>query len=173
MEVDVEPEFLFNLKDCSNLSELTLDMEHSESCAVQDSIFILSTLNPERMNHLGKIVLKYIYVDRWFDEEGQLASEDEAKDWEGLDALLARLANTSITARERRLEFTLVVLISDGNGRKMSMVRRWLPKVLPRFNELGLLHVHRHRGNRCRTVDDSRLHHDKPECLNEDFRDGS
>lgn len=82
-------------------------MEPSESCAVQDSIFVLSTLNPERTNRLEKIVLVY---DFWFDEEGQLTNEDdEAADWEGLDALLAQLANTSITARGRRLAFTVVV----------------------------------------------------------------
>lgn len=172
----VKPEYLFNLGDCPNLSELTLNMEPSEPCAVQDSIFVLSTLNPERTNRLEKIVLAYHYVDFWFDGEGQLTNEDdEDADWEGLDALLAQLANTSITARGRRLAFTVVVPRPYSNREItiMPTVRRWLPKVLPRFNELGLLHVHYEGGNRCRTVDDSCLHHDKPECLKEDFRDGS
>jgi len=53
----------------------------------------------------------------------------------------------------------------------LSTVRRWLPKLLPRFNELGLLHVHYTRDGRCRAVDDSCLCHDKPGCLAEDFKD--
>lgn len=174
-DIDVEPEHLFSLKGCSSLSELILDMDHSDTCAVRDSISILSTLSPERMNRLGKIVLRNSFVNQWFDEDDQPASEDDkAIDWEGLDSLLAQLANTSIAAREKRLTFTLVVreYFSDGPGKIMSTLRRWLPKLLPRFNELGLLHVHYDRGNGCQTIDDSCLHHDKPECLKEDFRDG-
>ena len=192
MEVDVEAEHLFSLEDCSNLSELTLDMESSESCAVRDSIFVLSTLDPARLGHLGKIVLRYSYVGRWFrdgqpcdwggkdgkadSEDGEADSEDDEaddkEDWEGLDTLLTKLAKASISTREKRLTFTLVVLGWNDTKKLMSMVRKWLPKLLPRFNELGLLHVHHDRGRRCRTIDDSCLRHDKPECLREDFHDG-
>lgn len=175
MEIDfnAEPEHLFSLEGCSSLSELILDMARSELCAVRDSISILSTLDPEGMNRLEKIVLKYNYVGRWFDKNDQLAGEDdEVEDWEGLDDLLTQLANTSIAAREKRLTFTLVVSGYHDIGKTMSMLRGWLPKMLPRFHELGLLHIHRDGGNHCRVVDDSCLHHHKPECLKEDFRDG-
>lgn len=40
-----------------------------------------------------------------------------------------------------------------------------LPELLPRFNELGLLHVHYERGSYCRVVDDSPLSNDQPDCL--------
>jgi len=190
MEVDVELEHLFSLEDCSNLSELTLDMERSESCAIRDSIFVLSTLDPARLSHLCKIVLKYNYVGRWFNKNGQPADgdgqtdsedgeadsedgeDDDKIDWEGLDTLLTKLAKVSISTREKRLSFTLVVMGWCNNKKLMPTMRKWLPKLLPRFNELGLLHVHYDRGRHCRAVDDSCLRHDKPECLREDFHDG-
>jgi hypothetical protein len=114
MEVDVESEHLFSLQDCSKLSELTLDMDRSESCAVRDSIFVLSTLDPARLGHLGKIVLKYNYVGRWFNKDGEPDGEadgegsqadsedgeaDDKTDWEGLDTLITKLAKASISAR--------------------------------------------------------------------------
>ena len=169
MEVDVEPEHLFSLEDCSNLAELTLDMDRSESCVVQDSISILSTLNPARLGHLGRILLKADYVSRWFNEDGQADGEEN---WEGLDTVLSKLANAFTSKRGKRLTFTLVVVKWDETGKLMPMVRKWLPKLLPRFNELGLLHIHYQRGGLCRTVDDGRLCHDKPDCLKADFQDG-
>ena len=190
MDVDTESDHLFSLESCSNLSELTLDMKNSESCGVRDSIFVLSTLNPARLSHLGKIVLKYRYVRSWFNEDGQpysdenqANSEDDQSDsedgqtdykidWEGLDTLLTKLTKASISTREKRLTFTLVVLEWSSNKERMPVVRKWLPKLLPRFNELGLLHVHDGQGRNCRAVDDSYLCHDKPECLREDFHDG-
>ena len=179
MEVDIEPEHLFSLEGCSNLSELTLDMEHSESCAIQDSIFILSTLDPERSTRVEKIVLEARYVCRWFNKDGPVSygkdedddedDEDEDGDkkvnWEGLDTVLSKLAEASIGVRDKRLTFILVVLEFPGNKEVMSTMKKWLPKLLPCFNELGLLHVHRGRGSRCRAVDDSCLSHDKPSCL--------
>ncbi|KAF9649937.1 hypothetical protein BDM02DRAFT_1702847 [Thelephora ganbajun] len=177
MEVDVRPEHLFSLEDCSNLSELTLDMERSESHAIQDSFFILSTLNPVRSDHLAKIALEARYVYRWFNEGSRVEDEDEDEDggvsnkkvWEGLDTVLSRLAKASISAREKRLTFTFVVMEWSGSKEFVSTVRKCLPKLLPRFNELGLLHVHYGQGSWCRAVDDSCLGHDKPDCLREDF----
>jgi hypothetical protein len=49
------------------------------------------------------------------------------------------------------------------------MVRKWLPEMLPRFNELGSLHVHYGRGRHCRAVNGGCLRHDQP-C--EGFWDG-
>jgi hypothetical protein len=163
MEVDIEPEHLFSLEACSNLSKLTLDMKHSESCAIQDSIFILSTLDPAQSNRLEKVVLVAAYADQWFDEHGPICvkgegdedggedkdegdyddDEEEWKvDWKGLDALLSTLAKSSISTRRRRLEFILVVLEGYRGNNLLSTTRKWLPKLLPRFSELGLLHVH-------------------------------
>jgi hypothetical protein len=177
MEVDIEPEHLFSLEACSNLSELTLDMERSESCAIQDSIFILSTLDPAQSNRLEKVVLVVEYASRWFDEHGPVwvkgegdkdGGEDEIEkkvDWKGLDALLSTLAKSSISARRRRLAFILVVLDWHRNSTLRSTTRKWLPKLLPRFSELGLLHVHSGLKSPCVVVDDSSLCNDKPECL--------
>ena len=149
MEVEIEPEHLFSLRGCLNLSELILDMERSESCAVQDSISILSTLNPAQSGHLAKIVVMYSYVGRWFNEgcvdSGEDSDEDcvgsGKKDWEGFDTVLSKLANASSDTRGERLTFTLVVTRWCDNGNLIPTVREWLPKQLPRFNGLGLLHV--------------------------------
>lgn len=199
MEIIIKPRHLPSLEGCLNLSELTLDMEHSESNAVQDFISILSTLDLARSSRLEKIVLKANYVSRWFNEDGEPEGEEDGQvdsdaddqadsdedgqaddkyDWEGLDAVLSELAETSISARGKRLAFTLVVMQwCDNKGRNkglMSTVRKWLPKLLPRFNELGLLHVHYMKDNCCRrAVDDSCFRHDKPDCLGEDFKDRS
>ena len=171
MVVEVEPQHLFTLEDCSNLSELTLEMEHSESNAVQDSISILSTLDPARSGRLVKIVLEANYVSRWFNEDGQ---PDRGENWEGLDSVLSKLANASTSTERKGLTFILVVMewceTKELMSELMSTVRKWLPELLPRFNELGLLHVHYVRGGPCRAVDGC-LPRDKPGCLGEDVED--
>jgi len=169
--VDIEPGHLFSLEDCSNLSELTLDMERLGSCAVRDSIFILSTLDPARSSRLGKIVLEATYVCLWFDEDspGSVGDRDEEDgdekvNWEGLDTVLSKLAKASISMRGKQLSFILVV--SQWRDKELvPAIRKWLPELLPRFNKLGSLHVHCVRGNRCQAVDDRCLYHDKPDCL--------
>jgi len=194
MEVVIKPKHLFSLKACSNLSELTLDMESSESCAVRDSIFILSTLDPTRSSRLGKIVLQARYVSRWFnkdgpedveegedeekedeeeDEDGDKGDDEEDEDdeeeedekvnWKGLDNILSKLAKAAMGGK--RLTFILVVPQWCDNKELVPTIRKWLPKLLPCFNELGSLHVHYGRGNRCQAVDDGCLYHDKPDCL--------
>ena len=144
-------------------------MEHSESDVVRDSISILSTLDPARSGRLGKIVLEANYISRWFDKDGQA---DGGGDWEGLDTVLSKLANVS---REKHLTFILVVMEWCENKKEMSglmsTVRKWLPKLLPRFNGLGLLHVHYVRGGLCRAVDEGCLRREKPGCLGEDVED--
>jgi hypothetical protein len=158
MEIDVEPEHLFSLEDCSNLSELTLDMACSESCPIQDCIYILSTLDPARPGGLGNIVLEARYVGSWFNKDGQADGE---KDWKGLDAVLSQLAKASISERGERLTFTLVVVGWLNNYELMSTVRKWLPGLLPRFNELGSLHVHYGRDCHCRGVNGNCLPQDE------------
>jgi len=184
MDIEIEREHMPSLDGCSNLSELTLDMEHSESNALRDAIDILSTLNPAKSDRLGKIALEVRYVSRWFDENGTCEEGEEDEEeldedgpagckerWEGLDAILSKLAKASISRREKRLTFTLMVMEWSGNKKLMPVVKKWLPKLLPRFNGLGLLHVHYARGGHCRAVDDSCLCQDKPGCLTEDSKD--
>ena len=181
MGIEIEPQHLPTLDGCSNLSELTLDMEWS-SCSFNDCISILSTLDPARSSRLGKIMLEVSYL-KWFNKDGPVEDEEDEeeldderpagrkKGWERLDAVLSDLAEASTRPRDKRLTFTLVVLRRGNNRELMQIVRKWLPKLLPRFNELGLLHVHYVRGSRCRTVDDGRLSHEKPDCLVEGFKD--
>jgi len=177
MDIEIEPQHLPSLEGCSNLSELTLDMERSESSALRDAIAILSTLDPGRSSRLGNIVLEVRYVSRWFDkgcpveEDSEDPVDRKKENWEGLDTALSNLAEASIRMREKRLTFTMVVMDWYGNKKLTSVMRKWLPKLLPRFNGLGLLHVHYVRGSHCRAVDDGRLRQDKPGCLREDFED--
>ena len=185
MDIEIEPEHMPSLDGCSNLSELTLDMERSESNALQDAITILSTLDPARSSRLGKIALEVRYVSRWFNENGNCEEEEEEEEegdedgsadvknrgWERLDTILSKLAEASIGTGEKRLTFTLMVMEWHGNKKLMPVARKWMPKLLPRFNGLGLLHVHYMRDGHCRAVDDTCLRHDKPDCLAEDFKD--
>ena len=178
MDIQIEPQHLPSLEGCSNLSELTLDMERSESRALYDSTSILSTLDPTQSRRLGKIVLEVAYVSRWFDKDGTVKDKSEELDedednpdrkerWKELDAVLSGLAEASLHTGDKRLTFTLVVLRRGDNHMLMPVVRKWLPKLLPRFNELGLLHVYYTRSApRCRAVDDC-LRADKPDCLAE------
>jgi hypothetical protein len=135
-------------------------MEHSESRLVQDFISILSTLGPAQSIGLGKIVLQTRYIGSWFDEDGQISGKE---DWEGLDTILSKLVRATIGKGEERLTFTLVATRWDNNKKLMPMTRKLLPKLLPRFNGLGSLHVHYGRGSRCQP---GCPRHDEPD---EDF----
>jgi len=157
-------------------------MERSP-CSFNDCVSILSTLDPARSSRLEKIVLEVTYLE-WFSKDGPAEDEEDEgalgddspagrkKRWEGLDAVLSDLAEATMRPRDERLTFTLVVLRGWRDNRElMPTMRKWLPKLLPRFNELGLLHVHYMRGGHCRTVNDGCLGHEKPGCLAEDFKD--
>jgi len=139
-------------------------MECWESDAIQDSISILSTLNPTQSS-LGKIVLEVPSAD------GSKRTVGPVMGWigGGLDTILSKLADASVNTRRKRLTLTLVVVEQWGHGKLAPAVKKWLPKLLPRFNKLGLLHVHHMRDSHCRTIDDGCLCHDKPDCLREDF----
>ena len=142
-------------------------MEGVGSSAVQDSIFILSTLDPARSRCLGKIVLETWYARRWFKSDDPVNYEEEEGDknvdWEELDTVLSKLAKASSSGRGKRLTFILVVLEWGDNKELVSTMRKRLPKLLPGFDETGLLHVHHGRGGRCQAVDDCCLYHDKPD----------
>ena len=156
-------------------------MEYSESCVVQDSIFILSTLDLRRTDRLRMITLETSHVGSRFKKVRSAGSyfgardgdqEDEGDDeigakvnWGGLDDVLSKLAKVSLYTREKRLMFVLVDLERRGNNKLTPTGGKWLPELLPRFNELGLLHVHYERDSYCRVVDDSPLSNDQPDCL--------
>ena len=148
-------------------------MEHVESHVLHHTISVLSTLGPTRSGRLGNIVLEVWYVNQVFNKDGPVENEEgeegegeeeeeefdeddptdrKERGWERLDTILSKLAQASISMRERRLTFTLVFMKQRGNERLLSTVRKWLPKLLPRFNELGLLHVHSTRSGRCQAV---------------------
>lgn len=126
-------------------------------------------LDPGRSSHLEEIVLEVGSVCRWSDKDGPLRTEvrageedneDKSEDedcevnhWRGLDAVLSKLAKAPISMRGERLLFSLVVLEGPNDGKLVSMVRKWLPKLLPQFSELGLLHVHYGQGSRGRAID--------------------
>jgi len=74
------PACLLSLEDCSNLSELTLDMEHSESHIIHHSISVLSTLDPAQSSRLGKIALEVWSANQLFDEDGPVEDEDSEED---------------------------------------------------------------------------------------------
>lgn len=187
MEIEIGPEHMPSLKGCLKLSELTLGMENSESGAVRDTVSILSTLGSARSGRLGKIVLEARYIGRWFNKDGPIQDKEDSEgsdedygsdeegqgrgkeDWGELDVVLSKLAKASLSASVERLTFTLVATQWEGNKKLIPTVRKWLPKLLPRFSELGLLHVHYMQGGGCRTIDDS----GRPACMGEDFNDGS
>src|SRR5579872_1929619 len=86
-------------------------MSHSKSCIIQDTSFILNTLDTERSSCPRKIVLETDFLDDLFDEEGPVEIEDMRGKWAELDAVLSKLARTSISMRgERALSFILVAL---------------------------------------------------------------
>jgi hypothetical protein len=163
--VDVGPEHLFSLEDCSNLFELTLSVALSGLHQVRFATIILSTLGLARSSHLERIILRMGYVDYLFDRDGlAYAGDEEGNDeddggegsekarvnWMGLDEVLSELAKSSIKVTGKPLTFTLVSTWWRGNEKRMHGVKKWLPRMLPRFRELGLLHVH------CKELSDCR-----------------
>ena len=58
----------------------------------------------------------------------------------------------------------LDAVLSRQNEELTPTIRKWLLTLLPRFSELGLLHVHYVQGTRCRAIDDGSPFHEKPDC---------
>ena len=133
------------------------------------SVYIFSALDPARSSRLGGIVLEEGYHFEWLTRGGPIRTgkkgdeEGEKANWKVLDTVLSKLAIASTSMREKRLVFILVVLDRNCNKELISATRKWLLKLLPRFNELGSLHVHYGRGNLCQAIGDC-LYHDKPDC---------
>lgn len=139
MDFDLEPGPLLCLKECLNLSELALDMRFSYSCAIQYPALVLSTLDPARSSRLGKIVLTSRLCEL-FNEDGLVDGGDgQDRRWGKLDVVLSELARVHVCKREKWLSFTLT---GPGDDKLVLTARMWLPKLLPRFSEQGLFHVH-------------------------------
>lgn len=123
----------FSLEGCFNLSELTLDMERTDSCIVTTSVNILSTLDPLQRNRLERITLTTSCVHRWFCKGPRT---ELTRVWGDLDIVLSELTKAAIGMRGKRLTF---VLVSTGGHKEgcISFGRKWLPKMLPIFMNWG------------------------------------
>lgn len=130
-----ENEPLFSLAGCSNLSELTLDMEHTRSCLVTTTTNILSTLGPLQHTRLECIRLTTKCFYQWICGGTR---DRPIPAWSNLDATLSKLAKVAIDIGERRLTFVLTFMC---NGECIPFARKWLPELLHRFHGLGELHV--------------------------------
>ena len=155
----------FSLRDCFNLSELTLDMERTSSCIVSTIASILSTLGPTQRCRLERIKLTTSCVYRWVCKESR---RELAQAWGDLDTILSELAKVAITMWGKRLTFTLM---SAGirEGECVSFGRKWLPELLPHFHELGLLHIDRGSTFLRLAADCNNACSHPPICMDEDY----
>jgi hypothetical protein len=114
-------------------------MRQTNSCIVETSASILSTLDPTKCDGLEEITLNTTFVSHFLDKA---ARAERVQDWKNLDTTLSKHATASINITGRRLMFSFVP--SEVHGEKcLVFAREWLPKLLPRFHELGSLRVHR------------------------------
>ena len=159
----------FSLEGCFNLSELTLDMERTDSCIVTTSVNILSTLDPLQRNRLERITLTTSCAHRWFCKGSRT---ELTRVWGDLDIVLSELTKAAIGMRGKRLTF---VLVSTGGHKEgcISFGRKWLPKMLPHFHELGSLHVDCEKSRVRLAPNDPRFHDRGPNCTEEDYNDTS
>lgn len=143
-------------------------MEHTNSCIVKTSADILSTLGVIQCSRLERIRLTTRCVYQWICTKSRVKL---AQAWGILDILLSELAKVTIGRRGKRLAFFLV---SSGlhKERCISFGRKWLPKLLPRFHELGSLRVDCERDRLKPPVYGCCCHHGLT-CMGEDFDDPS
>ena len=129
---------MFSLGDCFNLSELSLDMVgNRHSCILTTSVNILLTLNPIQHSRLESFRLTTKCAYQWLDEGSR---SELVRAWGNLDTVLSELAKVVTERRGKRLTF---VLASTGKHEEgcISFGRKRLPDMLPRFCELGSLHL--------------------------------
>lgn len=131
----------FSLGGCFNLSELTLDMECTDSCAVTTSFNILSTLDQIQRSRLEWIRLTTSCVYQWVCKGSRI---ERAQAWGNLDNILSELAGVAMSMGGKRLTFAFVC--TRGHEKCISVGMKWLPELLPRFYELGLLCLDHGRG---------------------------
>jgi len=154
----------FSLGGCSNLSELSLDMENTDSCIVTTSTAILLTLDPIQCSRLGWIRLTTGCVYRWLCEKSRT---ELTRAWGSLDTILSDLAQAVSTGRRRKLTF---VLVSTGEHKEgcISFGRKWLPELLPLFRRLGTLRLDCGPSRPHPALSGTRSRPHGPNCMKED-----
>ena len=158
----------FSLEGCFNLSDLTLDMEHTDSCVVKTSADVLSTLDIIQRSRLERVTVVTNCVYQWICTKSRA---ELAQAWGNLDIVLSELAKVAISMKGKGLAFSLV---SPGVHKEKCTFfgRKWLPKLLPRFHELGSLCVDDGRDHLKHPAHGCFCHH-RPTCMGEDFGDPS
>jgi hypothetical protein len=132
---------------CVNLSELVLNMKGSYSCIVETPATVITTLLGANCPNLSRITVEIEDALGWFLTESRGECLDS---WKDLDSSLITLARRSMNARGKKLVFiTEVMCVDDAIHR----AKKWLPRLLPRFDEEGSLHVHDGEDDDC-DVDD-------------------
>lgn len=111
-------------------------MKGSYSCIVETSAAVLATLMEADCPNLSRITLEVEDAAAWSlaETRGECMAS-----WNDLDSTLATLACRSMNARGEKLVFVLEVTRTDG---AIYRAKKWLPRLLPYFNEEGSLHVH-------------------------------
>jgi len=121
---------------CVNLSELVLNMKGSYSCIVEIPGAVFATLLEANCSNLSRITVEVEDAKAWFLPENRKECADS---WKDLDSTLAKLAWRSVSARNKNLVFVMEVTCTDD---AIHRAKKWLPRLLPRFDEEGSLHVH-------------------------------
>lgn len=111
-------------------------MKGSYSCIVGTPGYIFATLLRANPPNLSKITVQIEDARTWFLADNR---EECADSWNDLDSTLAMLAHRSRSARGKNLVFVMEVTCMNGTVHR---AKRWLPRLLPRFDEEGSLHVH-------------------------------
>ena len=145
---------------CVNLSELVLNMKGSFSCIVETPGTVLTTVLEANCPNLHKITVEVEDARAWFLAESRRECEDS---WEDLDSTLSTLALRSMIGRGKKLVFVMEVTCTDDAIRR---AKKWLPSLLPRFDEEGSLHVHDGEDDNC-NLDDYGVE-DKMACMGRD-----
>ena len=118
-------------------------MKGSYSCIVETPGIVITTLLETNSPNLSKITVEVEGARAWFLTETRGESLDS---WKELDSSLAALAWRSLKTRGKKLVFVMEVMCTDDTIRR---AKKWLPRLLPRFNDEGSLHVHDGEDDNC------------------------
>jgi len=134
-----------------------------DSCILTISANILLTLDPIQHSRLELFRLTTNCAYQWLCEGSR---SELARAWGNLDVVLSDLAKVVTERRGKRLTF---VLASTGKHEEgcISFGRKWLPDMLPRFRELGSLHLD-YGVNRLHPAPNGRSRPHGPNCVKRD-----
>lgn len=144
---------------CVNLSELVLNMNGSYSCIVETPAAVLTTLLEANCPNLSEITVEVEDAKEWFLAESRAECADS---WKYLDSTLATLAVRLMNARGKELVFVMEVTCTDD---AIHRAKKWLPRLLPRFDGEGSLHVHHGEDDPCYVDDDDIDVEDGTACM--------